>query len=70
MPVPDPWEITKLDVLPPKCSLQVEVEPDNDRVRFRAVKGEDEPMPTLSEWSGWFSLQDAPIELNWSTFWA
>lgn len=72
MTVPDPWELSKLDVLPPQCSLRVEVEMNDDsgRVRFQAVKGEDQPMPTYSGWSGWFNMDDAPIELRWSTFWA
>jgi hypothetical protein len=51
-----------LDVLPPRCGLEVQAR--GDSVRFRA-----EREGVCSEWSGWFPVVNAPIRLVWRSFW-
>jgi hypothetical protein len=67
----------KLDLLPPKCSIESDVEIEKSgqdvyvrKVRFRAKRRVGWlGWQQRSDWSGWFRYDGEPIALSWELFW-
>lgn len=55
--------VFSLDVLPAKCSVELDVAGDQVRFRARSANG------AKSEWTTWRSQADAPHLLVWNDLW-
>lgn len=66
------FSLCSVDIIPGKSGLEAEI--CGDQVRFRANRIRvgrlihKAKIVAVSQWSGWFSLDDAPIALKWEAF--
>lgn len=64
----NPHNLVKIDFLPARSGLQVEIDRDDQDIRFRAfyiLNGKE----MFSLWTQKYPLTDCPVQLQWAALW-